>query len=286
MLKEKKIANSKSFDIVLSNLELFNSRKQSEVVLYFSNLDIPYTVQTNIAISKYYYQIEAYLQARQILDDDIIEIKKIDQKNLYELLRQRYYCNTKLYLLNKKEGKKYINESEYLQDFLKKSILKTNNENGLAQVYEDMGYFYSIQDDFGEAEYYYDLCKDIRLKMLGGKHSLMADLNLKYAYIFKKDDFDRAEKLYLEVIEIRENTKGFFHNHTATAYFNYAELLLKHKKYPKAFAYYEKCFKIREVTHSENHKDYVLCCFKLGSCLEKMGETNKAIEYFNRSKNN
>ena len=112
-------------------------------------------------------------------------------------------------------------------------------------IFEDLGYLYSLNKNFDNAIHYYDRAMEIRTRLYGNQHSLIADLLNKYAYIEKEEKrIENAINKYKKSLDIRLRCFGENHLFTSTNYYHLAYLLSLSQDLNTALIFCDKCINI------------------------------------------
>ena len=233
-----------------------------------------------IFISNYFYHIlQDYSSSRSVLFDLLNTIEQYEVNDQFKLVRQICFINQKIFLESKKKEIKYSEHSlKLLRDLIKNEKI---NDTMKSLIFEDLGYLYSLNKNFDNAIHYYDRAMEIRTRLYGNQHSLIADLLNKYAYIDKEEKrIENAINKYKKSLDIRLRCFGENHLFTSTNYYHLAYLLSLSQDLNTALIFCDKCINIRENKFDIKNVELLKTYNLKGDILLKMLLFDKAIVYY------
>ena len=141
----------------------------------------------------------------------------------------------------------------------------------------DLGYLYSLNNDYIHAEKYYLEVLKIRKSTYGTKNpdyaTALSNLGLLYA---QNGNLTNAEKYYLEALEIRKE----FHDDCTLLLGILGTLYCEMADFQKAEQCYIEALEIRKTSLGVNHPDYAISLSNLGTLYSKVGDSQKAEKYY------
>ncbi|MGB1242527.1 MAG: CHAT domain-containing protein [Chitinophagales bacterium] len=173
--------------------------------------------------------------------------------------------------------------SNYLEDFLKSTLcIFGENHSNMAEVYNQLGYLYSvILKDIEKGIMYDEKCLAIRLKVDGENKAAIAYSynNLGYSY-GEIEDYHRQFLYYQKALNIRTEIYQKPHDDIAESYNN---LGYYHQNvsqdYKTAISYLQKALDIRKEILGESHHLTALAYENLGGCYKESGKVERGLAY-------
>ena len=116
---------------------------------------------------------------------------------------------------------------------------------------------------------------DFTKKYFGQKHPKTADLFDKMGNLYKlKGEYPKAEKYYLESLEIRKNLKN--HSDIAISQNNLGLLYRKMGNFPKAKEFFMNCLETCQTVFSEDCSEVIMYLNNLGNLYHRMRNFSEA----------
>ncbi|MCP4544851.1 MAG: tetratricopeptide repeat protein, partial [bacterium] len=120
-----------------------------------------------------------------------------------------------------------------------------------------------------------------RLSLKTGKYGTL--LNDVGYYLDDRADYDRAERLYLRALEIREEILGSKHPNVAVSLNNLGLLYDNQGKYEAAEPLYQRSLEIREEVRGSNHPSVATSLNNLAALYQTQGKSEKAEPLYLRA---
>ena len=191
-----------------------------------------------------------------------------------EVAYTHYSSNNYLEAINYCEHK--IELLEILIEEQNDTCTSTHLTNYLSAL-NDLGYLYSLNNDYIHAEKYYLEVLKIRKSTYGTKNpdyaTALSNLGLLYA---QNGNLTNAEKYYLEALEIRKE----FHDDCTLLLGILGTLYSEMADFQKAEQCYTEALEIRKTSLGVNHPDYAISLSNLGTLYSKVGDSQKAEKYY------
>ena len=128
-----------------------------------------------------------------------------------------------------------------------------------------------------ECQRYIPFAENIIRKVNMEDELVQAEMKAALAYLLEYiAEYEKAQELYSQVLEIRKRVLGEEHSATATSYNNLAGVYDSQGKYKKAKGLYEKALRIRERVLGEEHPDTAASYNNLAYVHARQGEYGKA----------
>ena len=178
----------------------------------------------------------------------------------------------------------FLDESlQYYTDLLSKRPADEQEEEALAEIYNNMAIVYRDKCELDKALEYYNKSLSIRLNILGEKHPDVASSynNMANVYSDKGDD-DKALEYHNKSLYIRLNTLGENHPDVATSYNNMGEVYREKGELDKALEYYNKSLFIWLNTLGENHPHVATSRENIEIVRRMKGDHDKALQVHNK----
>lgn len=158
------------------------------------------------------------------------------------------------------------------------------DEPALSDVYHAFGIYYYYQGDCVEAQAYYRLALERRIRCYGRWNARVADSYNNLAICYDQlEQHEEAIAHYMEALAIRKEIFDECSPPVADCYMNigvgYHYLL----DYDQALEYYDRALSIWEETLEPNHPDFALIFNNMGVCYQNKGDFRRAQEMLERS---
>lgn len=233
---------------VLISIERFGE-KHLEVASCYNNLAKVYTHL------RYYIKAENYYNKAKDICETLLGVNNLHVATILNNLAMLYgsqNLDTKSFIHPQNN---YIKAKELFWQALK--IRKNNlgeNHPDVAESLNNLGMLYVEHDNYEEAEEFLQKALEIRKSNYGKKHSKFAESLNNLAYFYGKrhsysksrkwyadtnpDDYNEAERLYLETLSLYQHLFGKEHPNNALTLWNLGDLYLIQGEYKSA----EDCF--------------------------------------------
>ena len=134
------------------------------------------------------------------------------------------------------------------------------------------------------AEYMLRHALEIREKTLGPEHlGTLTSMSNLASLLYRKGEYDEAERLYRRVLETRERIPGPEHPDTLISMNNLAGLLQNKGEYDEAEPLYRRALESRERTLGSEHPDTLTSMSNLAGLLHRKGEYDEAERLFRQA---
>ncbi|MCB1144813.1 MAG: tetratricopeptide repeat protein [Leptospiraceae bacterium] len=152
--------------------------------------------------------------------------------------------------------------------------------------YSSYGIFQISKGEFDKAKEFHTKALDIRLKLLGERHSSVANSynNLGNVYALK-GEFDKAFDYLEKSLQLRISILGERHPQVADSYDNLGIDFFSRGEFDKAKEFHTKALDIRLKSLGKNHPDVADTYNNLGNVFSSKGEFDKAFDYYEKSLN-
>lgn len=181
----------------------------------------------------------------------------------------------------------YIKEQQLSEYALQLGEQNLNSEDELlAQLYNNLASIYDGQGKNDEANCYYMKALEI-LASSGGETLNCIDYaricNNIALFSSHNGNFELAEKLYQEAIDVQEKYLGVEHTETAMSYTNLGGLYSEIGDFENEERCYLKAFDIRKKLFGEMHPEIANSYHNVASLFLKKGNYAKAEEYYHKA---
>lgn len=227
---------------------IFSNSLNDELVRAFSEyLYINYMPESNIHIQEQRDQIKTLtFHAVELVKKYKSRTPRSRAAVLYS--RLAYAFNT--FFLNYETSNIY---AVILQQYL---VVPLEENEFLAQVYNNLGLLYRSLEKYRTSELYYLRCLILKETSLPSNHPDLAAIYISLGFLYKASgEYRRSEEYYLKCLRIREANLPANHNDLATIYNDLGELYLSMGNYRRSEDYYLRCLAIRVAILPENHPD-------------------------------
>ncbi|MBN2519710.1 MAG: tetratricopeptide repeat protein, partial [Bacteroidales bacterium] len=275
----------------------------------YNNLGREYMINGNFELAGFYLKKSLDIK-RNYLKHDIRKIAsgyvnlganyysmwKFDEALLnYNMAEEIYFKDigdfqTEMGILETNKGMLLSNIGDYHNaKFHFEMALKyfTNTEGLLNKKYKtfllnSMGIVFIRLKEYGQAIYYLNECIALSIHY---NPDMVAICNENLAYVFNEMGgfSERAEYYYKVAIDYNIKNKGYEHYQLIGLFNNYADFLVKEKKYPKAREYYLKSLNVSEINNIRFHPSKAYAYLGLGDIFLAASQPDSALYYYQRS---
>lgn len=179
-------------------------------------------------------------------------------------------------LSNSASNYKSLEQYDLAESYYKESLsmlerlsLKENCIYSYAVALKGYGHFFQVQDDYINAQKYYDKVLILINKLYkDNDHPLVADILDNYGGLYKYIKKEELSSYTKQALKMRERIyKEFEHNDLALSYDNWATLCWNNKKYSEATEYYQKAYNLKFKMLGINNPRTIDSLINYGECL-------------------
>jgi len=185
----------------------------------------------------------------------------------------------KLYFTSKdfeKANENYIRSIELRLEHNIEDTVQAKSYNNLGLGYRNLG-------DLNRAEYFINLAIDLKEKILGSNHILIARSYVNLGGIYDRlGIYEDALKLYNKAEQIYIRLFGRNHRDLGAIYHNKGIIYNQNRDYEQAQYYYYAALKIYEGDYNKNLDELLLIFNSIGKFFYNSRDFDKALEYFQR----
>lgn len=154
----------------------------------------------------------------------------------------------------------------------------------VALDFNNIGYAFSLHNEFDSALYYYKKAMTIQEKTIGKMHPQLGITYSNIGYVLiKQDKCLEAENYFNKAMSIFIDCMGTENPFVATLYNQMSGAFLKQGDYAKALEYASKCLCIREKVFGSNHIDVATAYNNLGYINANAGNYEIALHQYEKA---
>ncbi|WP_025744127.1 CHAT domain-containing protein, partial [Aquimarina pacifica] len=160
---------------------------------------------------------------------------------------------------------------------------KENHSYGLSLLYNNMGVIFKHKGEYNKAQQFYKKTLDLRLKVFGIDHYMIARTYMNIGTVYQKLDLEKSISYYNEALRIY--TKAFGKNYSSSAriYDNLGTVFRSQKKYDAAINHYYKSIEIKSSIFGDNYSEIADSYNNIGLTYYKNNSFSEALNYYNKS---
>ena len=145
-------------------------------------------------------------------------------------------------------------------------------DEDLIALFTSLAWFYTEKSDYVQAMYWKQNCYEAVKERLGNDHpDLASSLGNIAALHALMGNYSKAEKLYLQALEIDIGVYGEIDSTVSTDFNNLAQLYESMGYYDKAESLYKRSVSIRKEIYGENHLQIATVLSNLAGLYESKG---------------
>ena len=153
----------------------------------------------------------------------------------------------------------------------------------MALAYITLGKVRCIQENYDEAQNYFQQALEITMSVLGETHPSISDIYTGLGDVsFSRGKYEQALKHYEEALRIQLGSQGKLNVDVAMTYFNIAKVDSKLGNHNDALENYFKALEIRTQVFSKKHLQVLICDKVIGEEYAAMGLTEKSLHHQGR----
>ncbi|WP_445253324.1 tetratricopeptide repeat protein [Nodularia sp. LEGE 04288] len=150
-------------------------------------------------------------------------------------------------------------------------------ETDLATSLNNLALLYESQGRYDQAEPLYLQALELRKRLLGDNHPLVASSLNNLALLYNSQGrYDQAEPLYLQALELRKRLLGDNHPDVATSLNNLASLYKSQGRYDQAEPLFLQALELNKRLLGDNHPDVATSLIGLALLYDSKGRYDQA----------
>ena len=220
------------------------------------------------------WQVELTLTS----DDDDSQLHTLTKRILEETLSDRKgWCRLSDLLIKQRQ----LNKAQQVCNTI---ITQTADDDEKGFLYYQLGLIKFYQEEYSEANSFYNSSLEIRQKILPYKPVDVAVCYNQIGLVYEKmEEYSKALSSFEKAFEIYETVLPANDSFSSNCTNNIGRIYCQIGEYPESLLYYEKTLEIHQNTLSVNHPEVAITYNSIGSVYKKMGEYAKALTSFENS---